>query len=53
MLHTICGHGEGSIYELYCSQPPGGDPDVLISLLGSCRAVYVYIQSMLCAKQQT
>ena len=23
------------IYDLYCSRPPGGDPDVLASLLGS------------------
>ena len=28
-------HGGGGTYDLYCSQPPGGDPDVLASLLGT------------------
>lgn len=24
-LSPICFHGEGGVYDLYCSQPPGGD----------------------------
>lgn len=30
----------------YCSQPPGGKPDVLASLFGLYHVVHLYIQSM-------
>ena len=33
----------GRIYDLYCSQPPGGDQDALDSLLGSCDPVSLLI----------
>ena len=35
---------EVGLYDLYCSQPPGGDRDTLASLLGSPNVVHLYIQ---------
>jgi len=29
-------HGEGGVYDLYCSQPPGGDQNALDSLFKMC-----------------
>ncbi len=31
-LNPICLHGEGGVYDLYCSQPPGGDQEPTASL---------------------
>lgn len=32
--------------DLYCSQPPGGDQDILTSLLGSSHVIRLYLQLM-------
>ena len=36
---------EKAWFKTYCSQPPGGNPDTLASLLGSHHVVHLYIQS--------
>lgn len=36
----------GRISDEYCSRPPGGNQDVVASLLGSSHAIHLYIQSM-------
>ncbi len=37
-LRPICSHGEGGVYDLYCSQPLDGDRNVLASLFRTCVA---------------
>ena len=45
MLATtlILFFGGGRVYDMYCRQPPGGDRDVLASLLGICHVVHLYV----------
>lgn len=48
LTHSLCDIIEvnGFVYDLCSSHPPGGNPEVLASLLKSCNVFFLYIPVM-------